>query len=202
MAYKTQPKRKRTPTGGQKRYARPQMILKSDNVKVTGKKAILYSDVIRKEILKSDILVDAIVEEINKNNLIEDVFDKAGYVPIVSAEKITKKSPGPKRNFKNDEDRQKAVEHIIERYKDKLEDVNAEAGFLQNAKGKKRQNRKKLKGVPLVKWDVGIADNAGRKSVVIFSDDYGVGFQEAELGKIGPKMRRKSKRTKKPEDGI
>lgn len=199
MAYKT---KRKGPVGGQRKYSRPKMILKTENTRITGKKTILYSDIIRREILQNEEIINAIVDALNDANIIEEVFDKAGYIPIVSAEKITKKTPGPKRNFKSEEDRQKAREHIIERHQQNLDAVEAEAGFLENAKGKKRQDRKKVKGVPLVQWDIAVSENAGRKTVVIFTNDQGVSYQEVELGKIAPKMRRRSKRNKMPEDGV
>ena len=199
MAYKTKPKNSSARRRG---GSRANLILNTADTKITSKKTILYSDVIRREILQNDELVTEIINEIEGSDIIESVFEKAGYIPLVDSQKITNKKAGPKRNFKSDEDRQKAREHIIERHANDLDKATGEAGIVTNDKGRKRQDRKKVKGIPTASWNVGVAENGGRKTVVIYTDDPGISFQEAELGKIASKMRRRSKRNKTPEDGV
>lgn len=193
MVRKTTPKE--TPNQRARRHiqARAKMRLNTADTKITGKGTILYSDVIRNTILKRPEVAEAIIKAIEDAKIVEQVFEKANYIPIV--EEKPNGVRGPKRNFKSDDDREKAREKIAAR-------AEAQGGITTNARGKKVQDRKVVKGVPRVEWTVDTYENAGRVTVVIKTDDLGVGFQEAELGKIGPKMKRKSKRNKLPEDGI
>jgi len=192
MATKTQPKL--TPAQrANRRRQQARLRLNTPNTKITGKGTILYSNEIKNTILKNDELADTIIKAVEESNILTTIFEKANYIPIVEENKTGQS--GPKRNFKSDADREKAREKIAAR-------AEAKGAITTNARGRKVQDRKVVKGVPRVEWSIEKFENAGRFTIAIKTDDLGVGFQEAQLGKIGPKMKRKSKRNKKPEDGI